>query len=279
MTRKTKKWIKGILITFGSILTLIIILALVFNQLTFRVLLGLGYMDVYNGNNDRGNQLMSYAISKIDSPTGEMYHSQSVQNTKNGNYDIAISALDKAYELIPEEASAYYGWVLLYYYHDYERALEILEINDAYTPNFPDAPMAEDIHYLKGLAHMQLTHYEKAIEEFNWYINYLDSTSGEKYVDVYTFVQKGRCLTQLGRFDEAVKSHQRAIRNYAECTEAFYYLGLTQLEMKQNDSACVNFNKALKLIKDGYKSSDNYVEYFHEVYQGQIEKNINENCN
>ena len=278
MNNKIKKWAKWIMIGIGSFFTIIIILAIIFNQLSFRLLFGLGYLDIYQGNNERGNKIMKYAISNIKDDDGQIYHSLSVQNTKNGNYDLAITALNKAYSLNPEEVSAYYGWVLLYYYHDYERSLTMLNKYDSYTPNFQDAPMGEDIHYLKGLAQMQLEKYQSAIIEFDKYINHLDTTHGEAYVDVYTFVQKGRCLTKLGQFDNAINSYKRAIKNYENCTEAYYYMGLTHLEMNNNDSACVNFNTALRMIKEGYKSSDTYIEYFHEIYLQQIESSINEIC-
>ncbi|MBL4668102.1 MAG: hypothetical protein JKY30_02415 [Flavobacteriales bacterium] len=49
--------------------------------------------------------------------------------------------------------------------------------------------------------------------------------------------------------------------------------------MKQKDKACKNFNIALTMINKGHKSSDNYVEYFHEIYPQQIEKAIAKNCN
>jgi hypothetical protein len=57
---------------------------------------------------------------------------------------------------------------------------------------------------------MQLQHYQRAIEEFNTYINNLAATHGEGFVDVYTFVQKGRCLTQWNsykKWDKKVKTY------------------------------------------------------------------------
>jgi tetratricopeptide (TPR) repeat protein len=242
------------------------------------LLFAVGNQNLYYGKNERGNALINYALSKRDSITDEDYHDWSVQNTKNGNYAIAIDKLEKAMELNPQKISRYYGWVLLYYYHDYKKALAILEQYDAYTPNFSDAPMGEDIHYLKGLCQMQMQYYQEAVDEFDIYINNLATTHGEDFVDVYTFVQKGRCLTYLGKFDEAINSYKKAIQYYEKCTEAYYFMGLTQLEMNKKDSACNNFNTALGMIKKGYKSSDTYVEYFHEIYPQQIEKSIKESC-
>tara|TARA_B100000809_G_scaffold34084_1_gene29903 strand:+ start:12830 stop:13681 length:852 start_codon:yes stop_codon:yes gene_type:complete len=276
--RRIRKWLKWFFITIGSFLGLIIILAIVYNQLTFRLLLGLGSMDMYNGNNERGNEIMTYAFSHIENPGGETFHAMSVQNTKNGNYNIAIEALEKAVKLEPEDGSAYYGWVLLYYYRDYEKALSVLEQCDAYTPGFSDAPMGDDIHYLKGLCHFQMKHYQTALDEFDIYINNMARTHGEGFVNVYTFIQKGRCLKALGRFDESILSYKKAIKYYKKCTEAYYFMGLTQLEMNEKDSACLNFNFALDLIKKGHKSSDTYVEYFHEIYTLEIERSISESC-
>lgn len=237
-----------------------------------------GYQSIYYGKNDRGNDFIEYALSKRDTITYEDYRGWSVQNTKNGNYAIAIDKLEKAMKINPQEVSAYYGWVLLYYYRDYEKALSVLEQYDAYTPRFSDAPMGEDVHYLKGLCQMQLRQYQKAIDEFNTYINNLATTNTEDYVDVYTFVQKGRCLTQLGKFNEAINAYKKAIKYYKDCTEAYYFMGLTQLEMNQKESACTNFNIALDLINNGFKSSDNYVEYFHEIYPQQIKNSIIQHC-
>ena len=237
-----------------------------------------GFRTIYYGENDRGNALMSYALSLSDSIRNHDYQLWSSKNTKNGNYAIAIDKLEKSIQIKPQEESAYYGWVLLYYYRDYKKALRILELQDEYTPNFSDAPVGEDIHYLKGLCHMQLQHYQIAIDEFNTYINNLAITHGEDFVDVYTFVQKGRCLSKLGKFEEAIQSYQKAIKYYQDCTEAYYFTGLTQIKMRQKSKACNNFNTALEMINKGEKSTNLYVELFHEIYPQQIEQSIKEFC-
>ena len=125
-----KKVMKWLMIVTGILFAIVVALALIFNQITFSLISAIGAQDMYYGNNERGNEIISYAISKIDQPSAELYHSVSVQNTKNGNYSIAIDFLEKAMAINPQEVSRYYGWLLLYYYRDYEKALAVLEQNE-----------------------------------------------------------------------------------------------------------------------------------------------------
>lgn len=273
-----KRWKKRILVFALSLITLITILGIVYKQIVFMLIFHFGYSQVYNGNNERGNQIMNFAMSKMKNPSAEIYHALSVQNTKNGNYDIAISALEKAYQMDPNEAGAYYGWVLLYYYHDYEKSLEVLNKYDDSTPNFSDWPMGECIHYLKGLAHMQLHEYKTAIQEFNISIENTSKDSGESWIDHQVFVNKGLCLIKLEDYDNAILVFNKAIDNYEKCSEAYYYKGLSYLSLKNNKLACENLNKSYSLISQGYKSSDNYVELFNELYVQQVEQSVLENC-
>jgi tetratricopeptide (TPR) repeat protein len=272
------RWLKRIAFFFGAIFLLIIILLVISSSLRNLVISGIGYIDIYNGNNERGNKMMLYAMSKKEKLSASDYHAFSIHNTKNGNYSLAIDALEKAYQIDSADAAAYIGWVLLYYYRDYERSLEILEYCDQLTPNFSDAPQGEDIHYLKGLAYMQLNQTEKAIEEFDWYINEMAKKGNEEYVDVYAFVQKGRCLAKLEKHEEAIKSFEKAIHYYEHCTEANYFMALSEIALGENEKACNNLAYALNKIKKGYKSTDNYIEFFHAIYTQDIELSIIQNC-
>ena len=80
----------------------------------------IGYQNLYFGKNERGNALIEYALAKRNTVAAEEYRHWSVQNTKNGDYGKAIELLEKSLKLEPREVSAYYGWVALYYYRDYD---------------------------------------------------------------------------------------------------------------------------------------------------------------
>ena len=263
---------------WGNYIALTIVLGIFFNQFLFMLLFQYGYSEVYAGNNKTGNKIMNYAISKMKKPDAEIYHALSVQNTKNGNYDIAIEALKKSYEINPRDAGAYYGWVLLYYYHDYEQALQVLNEFDDSTPDFSDWPMGECIHYLKGLAHKEMGQYELALNEFITSIENTSTENDANWVDYQVFLNKGISLFYLERYADAITAFNQAISNNDKCSEAYYFIGLSQLKLGNNESGCINLDKAHSLVSKGYKSSDPYVELFHEIYIQQVDQHILQNC-
>ncbi len=235
-----------------------------------KFLIEFGYQNLYFGNNNIGNEMIQYACTQLDTMSASQYHEMSVQNTKNGNYAEAIAALEKAVRLDPTY-NGYYGWVLLYYYHDYEKALKHLELYDALTPKFNDAAVGEDIHFLKGLAYMKLNHYDAAIREFNQNIKHYTKTYGKKWTNPYCSFYKARCFQALKQLKKANEAFDTAIKIDSNCTEAYYYKGLNLIQMKKMQLAKPQLNKALSLIKSGYKQTDVYIELFDEVYLADIE--------
>jgi len=268
---------RKLIIFIGVLLVLFTGLILYFNQVVYMLVFQYGYSQVYSGNDSRGNKIMKYTISKMDQPGSKIYHAMSVQNTKNGNYDIAIAALEKAYE-IDSETGAYYGWVLLYYYRDYTKALEVLEAYDALTPENGDWPMGECLYYLKGLAYMQLHDYDRAINMFNLSIKNSTLELGEDWVDYQVFLNKGLSLFYKKDYKAGILEFRNAIKNNDECAEAYYYIGLCQIELQYNELACSNLNTANQLIKQGYKSSDPYIELFHEIYEEEVKESVLKYC-
>lgn len=235
-----------------------------------KFLIKLAYQNLYFGNNAIGNEMLHYAASQLDNISASEYHEMSVQNTKNGNYIEAVADLEQAIKLDPTY-NGYYGWVLLYYYHDYEKALKHLELYDALTPNFNDAAVGEDVHFLKGIAHMKLKNYAVAIIEFDKNIKHYTKTYGEKWTNPYCSFYKGRCYQALNKLKKADEAFTTAIKIDSNCTEAYYYKGLNLIQMKKMQLAKQQLNKALSLIKNGNKQTDVYVELFDEVYLADIE--------
>ena len=162
------KWIKRIVIGLLSTIAILILLFVIIKPKPYYIInYAIGSQMQWFGYDKKGNEMIEKSIKKLKNFSALQYHSASVQNTKNGNYNKAIEYLDKASELEPEEVDGYYGWLLLYYYRDYEKALFHLNRYDLFTPNFDDYVGDDNILYAKALCYKELGQYSKALELFN----------------------------------------------------------------------------------------------------------------
>jgi tetratricopeptide (TPR) repeat protein len=236
-------------------------------------LIGIGYLDVYMGNNDRGNRIMASGLENIEEKDHEILHELSVQNTKNGNYAIAIKYLNEASEINPE-VYGYYGWVMLYYYRDYKRALEYLTIYDSLTPNFSDFPVGESLFVLKGLCYLMQSENEKAIDEISKYVQETTKTIGKEWVEVSTFYYLGIALSKAGKEKEAIKNFDLAIKYNPNFLEAYFERGKSLVKLGKKKMGSIDILKSKELYLKGYRKTDVYVEIFHPVYLQDIEKEL-----
>lgn len=272
-----RKWIKRIFYTFFSIIFIAVILFIIIKPRPYYVMNYLiGSQLQWFGYDERGNEMIIKSIKNIDDFRTIEYHSVSVQNTKNGNYDKAIEYLNRASELEPKEVDGYYGWLLLYYYRDYEKALFHLNRYDAFTPDFDDYVGDDNILYAKALCYKETGQYHKALELFNKAISSELKGHDESWISHQLYFQKARTFHLLGEQKNAIEFYDNTIRLWEKSSEAYYYKGLAQIELNDSISGSKNLNIALELVKNGFKTSDSYVALFDEVYQQEIEKSINE---
>ncbi|MBI3519770.1 MAG: tetratricopeptide repeat protein [Bacteroidetes bacterium] len=245
------------------------------NHFTKRQILDMGTYISYHGDDKCANELMNLCIAKHDSITAGDWHTYSVQNTKHGNYAEAIQALEKSLAINAREMEGYYGWVLLYYFRDYEKSLKHLNHYDDLTPQDVDAPVGENIHFLKGLCYYQLQQYQKAIKEFEINEAFEVSHFGQKNCNTYIYFYIARCYEKLTDFKQAEVYYKKAIKQSQFPIEANFYLGLLYKQTGKTNQGIKHLEKALKDIKLGYKQQDIYIELFDEVYQTQIEEVLN----
>jgi tetratricopeptide (TPR) repeat protein len=242
---------------------------------TKRQILDMGTYISYHGNDKCGNELMNLCIAKNDSITAGDWHAYSVQNTKHGNYAEAIQALEKSLAINAKEMEGYYGWVLLYYYRDYEKALKHLNHYDDLTPQDVDAPVGENIHFLKGLCYFQIGQYLNAIKEFEINEKFEISHFGQKNCNTYIYFYIARNYEKMNDFKKAEIYYKKAIKQSQFPVEANYYLGILNIKNQKTKLGTKRLQSALSFIKQGYKQQDIYIELFDEVYQPQIEEALN----
>lgn len=233
-------------------------------------ILRIGTYMAYHSHDACANAMMKRCLADNDSIRAEDWHAYSVQNTKNGNYAEAIMALDNAEALDATQIDDYYGWVLLYYYRDYARALTHLERFDALHSG-AKAPVGENIHFLKGLCFYQLKQFDQAIAEFTQNEAFEVKQFGQKNCNGYIYFYMARCYHLSGDLRMAKSYYEKAIAYTPFPTEADYYLGLLYRQLKPDSKRGTRYlEKAKNLLMKGYKQQDIYVELFDEVYLSQV---------
>jgi tetratricopeptide (TPR) repeat protein len=212
----------------------------------------------YQGS--RLRQENSDKLIALNPDNSEYYKGKSMAHTKIGDYNIAFPLLEKAYQLDPKETGYYYGWLLLYYYRDYERSILRLNEYDDLTPNQPDFCWGEHINFLKGLCYKQMGKYENAVKEFDQLIEY----EGE-HVDLYGFVYRGISQLRLENYEKAILDFDLAIEQYDKCTMAYFYKGLCYEKLNNHKFAKEQFYTAQTLLEQGYLQQEAYYEFFDAV--------------
>jgi len=271
------KWLKRLILYPILLFSFIVAVFLFFNKNLFYTLKGFyGSQIQWFGYDVKGSEIVEESLSKISNPSAELYHNYSVQNTKNGNYDEAIKYLNKAAEIDPKNVDGYFGWCLLYYYRDYEKALFHLNRLDTAT-TFVDYVGDDNILYAKGLCFKGLENYTKALELFKEAIEYEIMEHGESWINHQMLFQTGRVLHLMKKPKEAIEYYDKALLNWDGSSESLYYKGLAELELGK-ESGCSNLKEALYKVRQGIKSTDSYVKLFDEVYTTQIEETIKFKC-
>jgi len=272
------KWIKRLIFYPLLVVVFLIILFFLFDpRLYYSLKSFYGSELQWYGYEEKGVSVIESSFAKLGDVPASTFHAASIQNTKNGNYDQAIDYLEKAVALEPDEADEYYGWVLLYYYRDYKKALFHLERADKRTPSFTEYVGDVNIIYAKGLCYKQLGDYEKAKAYFELAIADELKNHNEEWVTHNMYFHLGRTFHLMGQRERAILNYEKAILKWDGSAESIYYKGIAQIELG-NENGCKNLKLALEKVKIGLKTSDSYVRQFDEIYEGQVHTSIKNYC-
>ena len=134
--------------------------------------------------------LVEHAIA-LDPNNADARRELSIPYLKRGMPGQWKPLFDKAVALDPVNWQGWRGYLYLYFYRNYEKAIEDFDATDQLTPDFDDYPQGQSVNYMRGVAYMGLEDWDKAKLYFDTYINEQIATSGEDYADVTAFLYRG----------------------------------------------------------------------------------------
>ncbi|WP_291051223.1 MULTISPECIES: tetratricopeptide repeat protein [unclassified Empedobacter] len=196
----------------------------------------------------------------------------SVAYNKAGENEEGIRRLKKVIEMNPRDYLGYSGWIKQTRLRDYENSLIDFHRLDKLS-NVVEYPWGENIYYLMGLSYQGLGNYDSAIVYYDKFIA-SEKNPDNIYPRMYTY--RGKIEADRKNYSKALDFYNKTIGLDKNIAEAYYYKAETFRLTNQKDSAKINYNKSLVLIKKGFKDTYPYDERFLEIYDTEIQDKLKE---
>ena len=164
------------------------------------------------------------------------------------------------------------GYIYLYFYRDYERALADFQALDVLTPNFVDYPQSTSILYMSAVCYMKMEQYEDALTYFDKHITEELRISTEDFIDSKTFLFQGICHYKNGDKKAAEASWDRGLKNASDNADLWYWKAIINNENGKQAEALVAIDKAQDQFDKEYYNHRPYVEEFFQIHQTDIEE-------
>ncbi len=231
-----------------------------------QLLQGLGYY--YQGTPAQTKILEEIEIHNNKHP--ELWRERGIPYLKRGIASGYYPNYEKCIQLDAVNWQGFRGYCTLYFYRDYNRALQDFNELDVLTPNFVDYPQSTSIDYMRAICYLKLGQHEQALAMIKKHMAYEQEQVGENYVHAINFIIEGQIYEARGQMQDAQKSYEKGIRIHQKNADLKYYLARLLLQKNQ-----VKAQKLLKEAKadmqEGYSNSRPYVAEFFQVYLSDID--------
>ena len=208
---------------------------------------------------------------EIDPTYEQAVYELSVAHLKRGMPHKWLPQYDKAVKLDSVNKIPWRGYLYLWFYRDYKKAIADFDKSDILTPNFIDAPQGLSVDAWRGIAYLGLKDYKKSIFYFDKYITKEIKDFSEKSVDVTAFLYQGIAYLELENYKKAQACFDRLIKNsYGFSADGKYYKALILSKQGKTEEAKTMINAALKDFNDGYYNKRPYVETLRQLYLGDL---------
>lgn len=210
-------------------------------------------------------------ILSLDPENCDALREVSVPYLKRGLPHVWKPLFDKAVACDPVTWQPWRGYLYLWFYRDYEKAIADFDASDVLTPDFIDSPQGHSVDYWRGIAYLGNGDYEKSISYFQKHLSHETKEFGEEWVEPQTFLYMGISYFEDGRPEDALTCIEKYISYCDDHTaDGHYYKALISRELTQKKQALQSAEKAVEYYEKGYYNSRPYVEEMRQVYLPQI---------
>ena len=217
-----------------------------------------------------GSQLLLEEARALDPNNALVYREIGVPYLHRGIASAFPHYYSKAANLDPLGWTGWRGYLYLYFYHDYERALSDFNRLDTITPGVVDYPQSVSVDFMRGICYLQLGHYELAISYFDQHIEYETGITGFKYIDPETFLFRGIAYLSMGQPTAAIQSFETGLSLEDYNADLMYWLAKTHAQEGHTAQARNYLAQAQKAFAKKDYNRRRYVEEFYQLYETDL---------
>ena len=213
----------------------------------------------------------AYAL-ELDATNASNWRELSVTYLKRGIPHEWKKYYDKAIIHDPVTWQPWRGYLYLWFYRDYKKAIADFNASDTLTPNFIDAPQGHSVDYWRGIAYLGLKDYENSIKYWDKHINRETEESGEDWVEINAFLYRGIAYYESGNHDKALENFDTLLRLFRNISaDAKYYKALILKAKGDLKGAKTYVLGAIEDYNMGYYNNRPYVEALRQIYPEDLE--------
>ncbi|MEO9511024.1 MAG: tetratricopeptide repeat protein [Flavobacteriaceae bacterium] len=209
------------------------------------------------------------AIS-IDSTYAEALRELSVAYLKRGMPHKWKPQFDRAVRHDPKTWVPWRGYLYLYFYRDYEKALADFNASDTLTPHL-DYPQGHSVDFWRGITYLGLKDHANSIAYWNKHIVKESEDSGEDWVELEAFLYRGIAYYESDNFEKALEDFDKLIHYFKSSADAKFYKAKILLSMGEKKEALKLVNEAIEDYDVGYYNHYHYVELLRQIYPEDLE--------
>jgi len=206
----------------------------------------------------------------LDSTDADLWREFGTARVKRGILDEMDYYYGIAVDLKPEVWAGFRGYLYLYFYRDFQRAIDDFNLGDKVVGEV-DYSQGQSHEYMRGICYYGLKDYDQAISVLTSYIASTTASNGAEWVDVYAHLYKGLSLMQIDRYNEALTEFDKAERIYPKLSDLYFHRARIALSQKRLDDAKLLVRTARQYFEEGYYHQRPYVEVLEQIYIQDID--------
>ena len=153
------------------------------------------------------------------------------------------------------------GYLYLYFYRDYAKAIADFDATDTLTPNFIDANQGHSVDFWRGHAYLGAKNYEESIYYYQKHIAHVTQKFGEDWVEPQAFLNMAIVHYENKSIDSMPHYLEKAQRYYLDkSADTKYYYALYHARKGDTLKALSYLDKGIEDFLGGNYKRRNYNE-------------------